>query len=169
MNASFASAANAAKAAKGLAFAVAVFIVSWAAFALSSADRKSIKASESEAAETVSRIKEACGNKTLKFTFAWEGYRELDYTVGGMARDRVLSFAGDRANRVGNAMIALCSEPKLKEALSSVTEIRFAPQGEALEFHYQMSREGNRIDVRFGAFGVAANQDLTAELRKLYP
>jgi hypothetical protein len=156
--------------AKGVVWVVAVSLLSWAAFALNSSDRKSIKSSESEAVETVSRVKETCGNKALKFSFDWQGYGDLDYTVGGVPRAQALSFAGERANRVGNAIIALCREdPKWKAALSSITEIRFSPQSEAREFRYLMTREGDRIDVRYGAFGAAADQDLLAELRKLYP
>jgi len=151
----------------GLVF---VFALSLAAFAaLNSAEKKAVKEAQSVANETAGRVKQACGNPSLRFDMDWGPYKELDYTVGGFSRDQAMRHAGERANRVGNAMIAVCSDLKYKEALSHLTQVRLSPNSEERNFRIDFAREGETLQARFGAFGVLSDEDLTAEIRKQFP
>jgi hypothetical protein len=147
----------------------ACFTLSLAAFAaLNAHEKKATKEAQIIANEAVDRVKKACGNSSLKFVFEWQAFKELDYTVGGISRDEAMRRAGDRANRVGNAMIAVCSDPAKKLALSQIREVHLAPQDEAKNFFFEFARQGDLLQIKFGAFGVIATQDLTAEIKKLF-
>lgn len=145
--------------------------------ALNSAEKKATRDAQAVADETSARVKKACGNESLRFTVDWTGYKDLDYTTGGFSREKAMRNAGDRADRVGNAMIAVCANlgnsgdakvAKIKDAISHLKEVRFSPQNDEKNFRIELSRQGDTLQARFGAFGVAADEDLTAEVRKQF-
>lgn len=150
-------------------------VVSLAAFAtLNSGERKAAREAQTIANETASRVIKACGNPELHFSFDWRGYKELDYTTGGFTREETIKKAGDRANRVGNALIAVCinlgksGDGRLKDAISHLKEVRFTPQVDEKNFRIDLSRQGEILQARFGAFGVSADEDLMAEVRRQF-
>jgi hypothetical protein len=144
-------------------------VVSLAAVAaLNSAEKKATREAQAVANESVGRVRQSCGNRDLKFVFDWGPYRDLDYTVGGRSREEALRLAGDRANRVANAFIAVCSDPKYREGISQLSEVRLAPHEDARNFRIELKRQGNRMQAEFGAFGMSATEDLTAEVRSQF-
>lgn len=149
----------------GLAISLAAFS------ALNVAEKKAAREAQEVADETAGRVKHACGNAKFDFVFDWLGFKDLDYTVGGFRREEVMKRAGDRANQVGNAMIAICGNPQYagtKEAISRITAVRLSPQSEEKNFRIDFSRQDGVLFARFGAFGVMVNEDLTAEIRKQF-
>lgn len=154
----------------GLTLGIAISFAALAA--LNTAERKAAREAQTVADETAGRVMKACGNERFKFDFDWTGFKELDYTVGGFSREEAIRRAGDRANRIGNAMIAVCGNPqalKAKAGLSALTQVRLTPQTDEKNFRIDFQRlDSATLLARFGAFGVNVGEDLTAEIRKLF-
>jgi hypothetical protein len=151
----------------GILLSLAISLAAFAA--LNSAERKATHEAQAVAKETAERVRQTCGNPKLEFVFNWFAFKDLDYTRGGISRVEAMKKAGDRANRIGNAIVALCHEsPKLKESLSHVTTIRLAPHDEATNFRIDISRQDETLQAQFGAFGEVATQDLIGDIRKQF-
>ncbi|MFL5815673.1 MAG: hypothetical protein ACJ763_19040 [Bdellovibrionia bacterium] len=151
----------------GILMSLAISLAAVAA--LNSVERKATHEAQAVAKETAERVRKTCGNSKLEFQFDWFAFKDLDYTRGRMTRPEAMKMAGSRANRIGNAVIALCAEsPKLKESLSHLTTIRLAPHDEAANFRIDVSRQDETLQAQFGAFGEVVTQDLIGDIRKQF-
>jgi hypothetical protein len=151
----------------GVMFSLAISLAAVAA--LNSTERKATHEAQAVAKETAERVRKACGNPKFEFVFDWFAFKDLDYTRGGVSRPEAMKKAGSRANRIGNAVIALCAEsPKLKESLSHLTTIRLAPHDETTNFRIDISRQDETLQAQFGAFGEIVTQDLIGDIRKQF-